>query len=456
MPVSLAGAAGASPFGARVAVDLSPEALVKAGLAGVALGADLEIAAGGRWTLATRADDLSPDAVRVLPLPGNGALARVEVRGPLEQRATFEQCGGYVDGYDAIEGRFARAVAAVQEKGRGVVHLDVDSPGGLTASGFSTFRRMRALADRAGVRVIATASEVATSMGFGLLLVGDERYVPERGRTASIGTAIVLKPEGGEYRVFRSGERKMRPNAIEPLNREDEDELQARVDDGFAEFAQWVSERTGLSTDDIAALRGASLSGTQALEKGLITGTKTAHEVIDMVTAEALRAEMAEAHGLPATATAEQIKARAAEGVAAIAALDAAKAQAAKAEAEAIQLREAQAREKAQTEAAQKRAAFAADVKAACDAAKLTPTAETALLAHYDAHGEASARATFEMVRAAAPIVNTGKPGGGPVPSAASDDALGLTADELALCKSRGLDPHLYAERKNAGRKKES
>lgn len=443
----------------RVAVDLSPAALLSAGLAGVSLAADLERASGGRWTLATRAEDLSPDAVRVSPLPGNGALATVEVRGPLEQRATAQVCGGVTDGYDAIEARFNRAVAEVANKGSGRVVLDVDSPGGVTAAGFSAVRRMRRRAEQAGVKVTAVASEVATSMGYALLLVGDERYVPPRGRTASIGTAIVRKPadDAQGVEIFRSGDRKMRPNSIEPLNQEDRDELQSRVDDGAIEFAEWVSERTGLSVEDILSLKGASLSGAQALEKGLITGTLTANEVVDMVTADAFRAEMAEAHGLPPTATAEQIKARAAEGLTALTALAEYKDKAAKAEAARIALEESTAREKAQAEAVQKRAAFASEVKAACDAGLLTPPREARLLAHYDAHGEASARSTFDVVKADKPLVQTTKVGAIPTSADATvGEGSGLTAEEIAHCKARGLDPILFAERKGAGRKKES
>lgn len=425
----------------RVAVDLSPRALLAAGLAGVSLAADLDLAASGRWTLATRAEDLGPEAVRVAPLTASKVLATVEVRGPIEQRATAGVCGGMTDGWDAIEARFSRAVHVAAEKG-GRVALDVDSPGGITAGGFSTLRRMRALADRMGVEVDSFASESAGSMGYALLLVGDRRYVPPRGRTASIGTVIIRQQaeDAAGVEVFRSGDRKMRPNSIEPLDKEDREVLQGLVDDGAVEFAEWASERTGLSQTDLLALKGASLSGTQALEKGLITGTLTGHEVIDMVTADALRAEMAEAHGLPPTATAEQIKARAIEGAAALKSLDTYKAQAAQAEQARIALEAKTAREKAEAEATQKRSAFAAEIKAACDASHITPPTEAKLLAHYDAHGETSARETFALVRSAGPIVTGSKPGAIPVPSDAT-----VTPALAARAKQLGADPQEYA-----------
>lgn len=429
----------------RVAVDLSPRALLAAGLAGVSLAADLDLAAAGRWTLATRAEDLGPEAVRISRPTPKSAIATVEVRGPIEQRATAGICGGMTDGYDAIEARFSRAVDLVQQAGSGKAVIDVDSPGGVTAAAFSTVRRMRAYAERAGVHVVSVASEQATSAGYALLLVGDERHVPPRGTTASIGVLSVRRQadDADKVEVFRSGPRKARPNSIEPLTKEDRAELQDRVDDGAIEFAEWVSERTGLSVDAILAHDGAAMTGTLALKHGLITGNLTAHEVIDMVTADQIRAEMAEATGLPPAASVAEIKARASEGAAALKALDTYKAQAASAEQARIALEAKTAREKAEAEATAARAKFAAEINAACSVDRvITPDTEAKLLAHYDAHGETSARATFTLVRAAQPIVTGSKPGAIPVPS---DAAGGLTDFDKARAKQLNMTEAEYA-----------
>lgn len=431
----------------RVAVDLSPRALLAAGIRGV-LAADAPALVGRTWTLRARAlSGAASFAAEALAVPREGPVSIVQVRGPLDQRATEHMCG-VSDGYDAIEARFYAALSDVESS---VVVVEIDSPGGDAAGLLPAVRRMRAAADRAGKPVFAVADEYATSAGYALLLVADKGrvYCPATGRTASIGTVLVttnegpaLAKEGVEVEVIRSGERKMKPSGIEPLDDDSRADLQKLVDERAAEFAAWVGERRGMAAEDVLALEGAALSGADAARRGLTDGTKTAHEVIAMATAEAALASVREAMGLSSDATAEMMVSRAKEGSAALTALSDAKAAQAKAEAARIALEEQTAREKAQAEAVQRRAAFAAEVKAACDAASITPPTEAKLLAHYDAHGEASARATFDVVRSAAPIVRTSQPGGKDVPS---DVAAVVTPAIAARAKALGVDPQEYA-----------
>lgn len=381
-----------------------------------------------------------------------GRVAVVSVMGPIDQRATWQPCEGMTDGYDTIEARFRAAVDAVKEAGSaGRVVMVIDSPGGDASGMASTVRRMRAYRERAGVEVETVADERATSAAFALMLVGNRAHVPARGRTASIGTVIVRRPlEGAEgIEVFRSGERKMRPNSIEPLNKEDRDDLQSIVDDSALEFATLVAEYRGKTADHWLSLKGASLSGEAALKVGLIDSTNNAHEVIDMALSDAARADMAEALGLPASATEAEIKQKATELRAAgemlstvRAELETAKRAQAQAEAARMALEEQREREKAQSEASQKRAAFVSEVRAACSSGLITPPREAALVAHYDAHGEASARSTFDMVKASAPIVKPEKVGAVPAPSSAAPV---LTDAQKAHAKSLGVSEDEYA-----------
>jgi ClpP class serine protease len=83
-----------------------------------------------------RARDLTPARDALLSYAGaieasvevtrrRGALARVEIRGPLETRAGYhDECGGWSDGYDAIADRMIEAFED------GDVLLVIDSPGG--------------------------------------------------------------------------------------------------------------------------------------------------------------------------------------------------------------------------------------------------------------------------------------------------------------------------------------
>lgn len=196
------------------------------------------------------------------------------------------------------------------------------------------------------------------------------------------------------------------------------------------------------------------MSGKAALEAGLVDANQTAHEVIQMAIEDTRIAGLAEAAGLTASASFDEVKARVEAMRAAAAELDATKAALAKAEADRI-ARDAQAAAEAKArEVADRRAAFAAEVTRACSVDRvITPDTETALLAHYDAHGEASARATFGMVKATKPIVQTGPVGfKAETSSATGGDAMSrMTAADFEHCKRNGLDAAIYAERKYSG-----
>ncbi len=248
--------------------------------------------------------------------------------------------------------------------------------------------------------------------------------------------------------MYRSGERKMRPSGVEPFTDEDDAELQARADEGGALISAWTAERRGGTKDDYLALKGAVFSGQEAMRRGLIDGLYTAHEVIEMAMNDAARADMAEALGLPASASEAEIRQRASElrGVegrlsALEGELSKAKAEQAREAAARMALEEQTAREKAQSEATQKRATFAAEVKSACDAGLITPPREAALLAHYEAHGEASARGALTMIKADAPIVRPEKVGSSPAVSAATS----LTDAQKARAKQLGAPEGEYA-----------
>lgn len=440
----------------RRSVDLSPAALVRAGVTGLLLGS-IEAASARSWTIAaSRIDGMPPDDAEPKSEPDledQSPVAVVRVLGPLRQRATMELCEGYTDGYDAIEARFMSAL----RPGVTDVVVVVDSPGGDRAGCFASVRRMRAAADRAGVRVWTVADECAASGGFALLCLGDRGRVhcPAGGLTASVGVvstittvAGALEKEGVAVRVVRSGLRKCKPSGVEPIEDADVAQRQEMVDAAAVEFFAWVSERRGIALSD-EVRSGAIMSGSAALAAGLIDGTASAYEVMAMAQAEASLARLREALGLGADASTEQMTARAAEfRAAAETELPAARAKLATADGELVALKARDEQDKAAAAKTAARATFAGEVQALQASARVTPASATAVLAHYDAHGEASARATLALVTSPTPIVLAAgaKPGAVPVPAGG-----GLTAWEKARAKQLGMSETDYAAAKGGG-----
>ena len=442
----------------RRPVDLSPAALVRAGVGGV-LAVDLDLASTGRWVLHGAMEDLSPGSNRA-----EGPVHIVTVRGAIDQRASYQPCEGYTDGWDTIEARFNAAVEAVATAGKGEVQLDVHSPGGVVEGGFSALRRMRALADRRGVKVSSVADESAGSMGYALLILADKGRVsvPARGRTASIGTVIVRKPAEGMAgaEILRSSddERKLRPNAIEPLDDQDRSDLQAILDSGRDDFVAWVAERRGVSTESIRALKGASISGEAARAAGLVDDNRNAHEVLTMATAEAALAAMREALGLSVDASVETMTSAARAGVTAQAEVIKLRAELAQIEAGKLALEEQTRQRAAEQARIAARSAFAGEVTALRTAGRLSPAAAAALLgspgdaaqgvaptpSYYDRHGEAAARDMLATLKTDAPQVPAvgARPGAVPVPASGTGT---LTAAQIEHAKAIGADPSAYA-----------
>ncbi len=426
----------------RKAVVLTKEGLFGAGISGVILASPDE---GGAWST-TLAEG-----------PGGGSskgagVGVIVIEGAIQHRAQMGVCEAFVDGYDAIEARYDAAIEAYKAGEISRIVTVINSPGGARSGCFAGARRVRSKLVAAGVPSIAVADEDCCSAAWVWALASDKLYAPRDAKVGSIGAVCIAKSvkgaldrEGIEVRVYRSGERKMRPSGLEAFTDEDDAYLQAETDAGGELIAEWTAERRGGTKDDYLALKGAVFSGQEAMRRGLIDGLYTAHEVIEMAMNDAARAEMAEALGLSATASEAEIKAALTEGKAAREQLSTVKAELARVEAERIATAARMAAQEKAQEAASRRAAFALEVKAACDAALLPPPTEAALMAHYDAHGEASARSAFTMAKSTTPIVKVDKVGSAPGTSAAPK--LTLTDEQKAHADRINVSHDLYAER---------
>ena len=170
---------------------------------------------------------------------------------------------------------------AFKLRGLKAVALVINSPGGSPVQSAMIARRVRALADEAGIPVFAFAEDVAGSGGYWLACAADEIFADENSiigsigvRTGGFGFSEFIKRFGIERRLYTAGERKA---MLDPFLREDADDvsrLGAIHQDVHESFKTLVRTRRAgkLKAPEEALFSGEFWTGRRALELGLIDG----------------------------------------------------------------------------------------------------------------------------------------------------------------------------------------
>lgn len=229
-----------------------------------------------------------PDVSRVEAEQEPGALIRVDVRGPIEERGGYhDPCSGFSIGHDTI----CASLCAAFEIGD--VLLVCDSPGSVVAGLEQNIARALAAKAKHGRRVTVFADEtIGSGMYWWAAAIGDEIFGVTRSQIGSIGArgghasiAGMLAKEGVVFTYFAwpsMGKVALAPEL--PLS----DEGRARGDRDIAligeAFAQAVIEspigkRRGLTREMIVALGADVLTGQAAVDAGLCDGIATLEEV---------------------------------------------------------------------------------------------------------------------------------------------------------------------------------
>ena len=202
--------------------------------------------------------------------------AVVEVRGVLEQRASFWSCGESC-GYDELEGRLCEALV---DPGVSAVAIDLDSPGGDGAGLEQMIGKVRALADGLGKPILGYANELAASAGLWVLAgLCDAYYLPPSGRIGSVGcivpfatSARALRREGVDVYIARAPMGKARPTEVEPLDPIGKARVDALAAEGEARFVAALSARRSVAPEVIRAWNGDIFTGAAAVANGLADG----------------------------------------------------------------------------------------------------------------------------------------------------------------------------------------
>lgn len=168
------------------------------------------------------------------------------------------------------------------------VALAINSPGGAPTQSALVSERIRELANRKKVPVLAFAEDVAASGGYWLACAADEIFAHASSLVGSIGVVTagfglngLLERVGVERRVYTAGAHKVRLDPFRPEKDEDVEWLKGLQTQLHDQFVDWVKKRRGdrLASDD-DLFSGEVWTGRKAAELGLVDGVGNLREVI--------------------------------------------------------------------------------------------------------------------------------------------------------------------------------
>jgi signal peptide peptidase SppA len=176
-----------------------------------------------------------------------------------------------------IEVALARAFATKAPE----VAILINSPGGAAVQSHLIHKRIRALAEEKGKKVVAAIEDLGASGGYMIAVAADEIVVDESSIVGSIGVVSsgfgftgLIERIGVERRVHTSGKSKAMLDPFRPEREEDVARLRAIQEDVHAAFIDLVRKRRGARlADDPELFSGAFWSGTRAVALGLADRT---------------------------------------------------------------------------------------------------------------------------------------------------------------------------------------
>ena len=169
------------------------------------------------------------------------------------------------------------------------VILVINSPGGSPVQSSLIGARIRQLAKKHDVPVLAFCEDVAASGGYWLATSADEIYANDASVIGSIGVISAgfgfpkaLEKLGVERRVYTSGKSKSMLDPFRPEKEEDVQYLKALQSDIHQNFIDQVKKRRGSRLDalDDELFSGQFWTGVKAHELGLVDGLGAMHDVL--------------------------------------------------------------------------------------------------------------------------------------------------------------------------------
>lgn len=168
------------------------------------------------------------------------------------------------------------------------VALAINSPGGAPTQSALVSERIRELADKKKVPVLAFCEDVAASGGYWLACAADEIYAHSSSLVGSIGVVTagfgldgLLQRVGVERRVYTAGAHKVRLDPFRPEKDEDVEWIKGLQSQLHDQFVAWVKERRGDRLNDGDDLfTGEVWTGAKAKELGMVDGVGNLRAVL--------------------------------------------------------------------------------------------------------------------------------------------------------------------------------
>lgn len=209
---------------------------------------------------------------------GLGVLA---VDGSLTYKPVTSLCGEVGTSYKSL----VQQTEEMAEAGVRTIVMEVTSGGGEAGHCFETCNDIRAIADDAGIKMIGYADTMAASAAYALIAVCDEVIANPSASLGSIGCVVALMDTSEAYKkaglkriYITSGVNKVPFDADGAFKKEFLEEIQESVDRLNSEFAEHVSNHTGLSVKTIKDFQAGMFDANKAVDVGLANKVMTNKE----------------------------------------------------------------------------------------------------------------------------------------------------------------------------------
>lgn len=215
-----------------------------------------------------------------------GVVPVVRLEGPIAAPA---MSGGLGRGTLNLAGVESVLRRAFETDDAVAVALVLNSPGGSPAQSELIATRIRQLAAKHELPVLAFCEDVAASGGYWLACAADEIFVTTTSIVGSIGVISasfgakeLIGKIGLERRVFTEGDAKHRLDMFEDVREGDVEWLHGIQGDIHGAFRAWVTDRRGDRLgDDPALFTGEVWIGAKAVDLGLADGIGTLRGVVE-------------------------------------------------------------------------------------------------------------------------------------------------------------------------------